>query len=138
MSQPRYANAPYHEGRGWTRHWLLKAGRALAFVDTHPAHGVDALKVSNLYVIPEHRGHDYGRTLVKSAMSQFPDRDFVITPNPWKDKAVPRERLAQLYGTLGFEKMAGERYKDLMIFRRPFAFKMGVLAAREQIGHSCD
>ena len=79
----RYLRKPYEECVGWQRHWLLKgAAEVLAHVDTHPAHGIDAVKLSNLYVPPEHRGHDYGRQLIKMAMAQHLDKDLVITPNP--------------------------------------------------------
>ena len=125
-----YASSPYPKHREWTRHWLMKGAEILAHVDTHPAHGLDAVKLSNLFVPPEHRGHDYGRQVIKQAMARFPERDVVITPNPWRDKAVPREKLAAIYASLGFKKMAGTRYENLMIFERPFAFKLGAVTAR--------
>ena len=126
---PRYTNAPYEGNAGWYRHWLIKGAEVVAYLDTHPAAGMDAIKVSNLYVPPEHRGKDYGRSLIKMAMAQRPDKDVVLTPAPWKDASVPKAGLERLYSSLGFQKMAGERHKDLMLFHRSTAFQMGVKAA---------
>jgi len=126
----RHKKAPYPQYKGWERHWLVKGAEMLAYVDTHPAHGFNAVKLSNLYVPPGYRGHNYGRRVIKLAMASHPESDLVITPNPWKDKAVPREKLASIYESLGFKKMAGIRYESLMLFERPFAFKLGAVAGR--------
>ena len=124
-----YSNAPYSGGVGWTRHWLMKEGQVVAEADTHPASGLNAIKLSNLHVPPGHRGHGYGQRIILAAIGHHPGRDVVLTPNPWKDKPMSKQALVGYYGGMGFRPMDGERWKDLMIFHKSPAFALGEKAA---------
>jgi len=63
------------------------------------------VEIKGMYVDPDHRRKNLGKTLVAATRQLRPSAHFLAKPDPFKDRSVSRDDLEKVYSSYGFRKV---------------------------------
>ncbi len=72
-------------------------------------------EVIGMHVYPEHRKKGYARQMMDAVKQLMPTQHFVATPDPFKDRAVSRDKLRTIYKSFGFQHVPTESNDNLFV-----------------------
>ncbi len=79
-------------------------GKNIAYASVRPVSSEgDGPWISGMYVSPKHRGKGLSKKLMQRISDDYPDQSLRLLPRPYKDKALSKEQLTEVYRKMGFD-----------------------------------
>lgn len=114
--------------RSWTEHQrqnhrmydAIIDGKKVGDIVTVPSRKEDStdIWISSLFVYPEWRGRGIGRELVEHVLEENAGKTIWLIPNPYEDKPLSKEKLAEFYRSCGFERTEDPIGKDRLTMKK--------------------
>ena len=87
----------------------------VGYISSQKIDGSKKRELNSLYVAPEYRKKGIANTLLESKRHKYGaphGGGLVVIPDPFKDAAIPRDKLEKFYLDRGFSKVPGSQYLE--------------------------